>query len=262
MILNWKTGGVLLGAVFFAAVLLVKPIGVSTQFVIFDGILWDAVNPDVVVPSETAKSGYASPNAYLNKCGGSYAKNVANPLNYSFVFVIAMIAGAAVSALLRGGVAPDERQMPAVWRANFGDSPWRRYAWAFVGGFVVLYGARLAGGPGSARNGRRHVVGNGTAIGRAGELRLHLADRPAGLGHLAGDERVEPVEVGLGAARGRVGQGVTPGAAARHAVDAVGVERLHGLGQVAARHHRLPRPAPVGHRHGVGVAFLAFTFLY
>ncbi len=142
MILNWKTGGALLGIVFFAAVLLVKPIGVSTQFVVFDGILWDAVNPNAVVVSETAKSGYASPNAYLNK----YAKNVANPLNYSLIFVAAMMVGAYLSAMLRGGVDKAERQMPAVWRANFGDEPWKRYLTAFLGGAIVLYGSRLAGG--------------------------------------------------------------------------------------------------------------------
>jgi uncharacterized protein len=146
MVLNWKTGGVLLGLVFLMAVVLVKPIGVSTQFVIFDGIVWDMVNPDVVVEAPEAKSGYASPNAYLDKSGGKYAKNVANPLNYSFVFVLAMLAGAGLSALLRGGVGRDERTMPAIWRANFGEAPWKRYLTAFVGGFIVLYGARLAGG--------------------------------------------------------------------------------------------------------------------
>ncbi len=146
MILPWRLGGLVLGLVFLAAVVLVKPIGVSTQFVIFDGILWDAVNPAVVVESVDAKSGYASPNAYLNKSGGAYAKNVANPLNYSFVFVVAMIAGAAASALLRGGVPKADRVMPAVWRANFGASPGKRYFVAFVSGFMVLYGARLAGG--------------------------------------------------------------------------------------------------------------------
>ena len=144
--LPWKAGGLLLGLVFFAAVLLAKPIGVSTQFVILDGILWDAVDPNVVVASEGAKSGYASPNAYLDKSGGNYAKNVANPLNYSFVFVAAMIVGAFVSALLRGGVARDERSMPSVWRANFGGSPAKRYIVTFIAGFVVLFGARLAGG--------------------------------------------------------------------------------------------------------------------
>jgi len=146
MTLSWKAGGALLGLVFFLAVLLVKPIGVSTQFVIFDGILWDAVQPDVVVVSEEAKSGYASSNAYLDKSGGKYAKDVANPLNYSFVFVLAMMAGAALSAFLRGGVAREERWMPAVWRANFGDCRVKRSVLAFLGGVLVLYGARLAGG--------------------------------------------------------------------------------------------------------------------
>lgn len=146
MILSPRNGGILLGVVFFAAVLLVKPIGVSTQFVILDGMIWDLFAPGIVVVDETAKSGYASPNAYLDKSGGSYAKNVANPLNYSFVFVIAMMAGALVSALLRGGVGREERMMPAVWRANFGDSPAKRYAAVFVAGFIVLFGARLAGG--------------------------------------------------------------------------------------------------------------------
>ncbi|MGM0585275.1 MAG: YeeE/YedE thiosulfate transporter family protein [Pseudomonadota bacterium] len=146
MTLSWKYGGVLLGLVFFAAVALVKPIGVSTQFVIFDGILWDAVNPAAVVPSEEAASGWTSPNAYLAKSGGKYAANVADPLNYSFVFVIAMMLGAMISGLMRGGNGTRENRMPAIWRANFGDSVAARYGAAFAAGFLVLFGARLAGG--------------------------------------------------------------------------------------------------------------------
>lgn len=146
MTLSWKAGGLLLGAVFFAAVLLVKPIGVSTQFVIFDGILWNVVDPQVVVAPTEEGGNYTSSNAYLAKSGGSYAKSVANPLNYSFVFVVAMMAGALISAVMRGGVGREERAMPPVWRANFGDNPIARYAAVFVGGFIVLYGARLAGG--------------------------------------------------------------------------------------------------------------------
>lgn len=145
-VLSWKAGGLLLGLVFFAAVLLVKPIGVSTQFVIFDGILWNAIDSKTVVVSKEAKSGFTSPNAYLAKSGGKYAKSVAKPFNYSFVFVIAMMGGALLSAVLRGGVGREERAMPAVWRANFGDSVTLRYAAAFGAGFLVLYGSRLAGG--------------------------------------------------------------------------------------------------------------------
>ena len=79
MTLSWRAGGLLLGVVFFAAVLLVKPIGVSTQFVIFDGLLWNAIDDTVVVASSEAKSGFTSPNAYLAKSGGKYAKAIANP---------------------------------------------------------------------------------------------------------------------------------------------------------------------------------------
>jgi len=143
MTLNWKAGGVLLGLVFFAAVLLVKPIGVSTQFVIFDAILGDLAQPGLI--SET-EDGYTSTNAYLAKSGGKYAKSAANPLNYSFVFVLAMMAGAFLSAMARGGVSAAERRLPAIWSANYGDTPVKRYAVAFLGGFIVLYGARLAGG--------------------------------------------------------------------------------------------------------------------
>jgi uncharacterized protein len=146
MILSWRTGGLFLGLVFLAAVVLVKPIGVSTQFVIFDGMVWNSIDKTAVTQSTTNKSGYASSNPYLDKSGGAYAKNIAKPFNYSFVFVLAMIAGAAASAFLRGGVARPERSMPAIWRANYGDNPWKRYALAFASGFVVLYGARLASG--------------------------------------------------------------------------------------------------------------------
>lgn len=140
---DWKLGGVLLGLVFFAAVLLVKPIGVSTQFVILDGIVADAVSPGFITQTE---DGYTSTNAYMAKSDGKYAGSAANPLNYSFVFVLAMALGAFLSTLLKGGIGPDERRLPAIWRANYAATPWKRYAVAFVGGFVVLYGARLAGG--------------------------------------------------------------------------------------------------------------------
>ncbi|MCK0169713.1 YeeE/YedE family protein [Aliiroseovarius sp. S1123] len=143
MTLNWKIGGVALGLVFFLAVLLVKPIGVSTQFVILDGIVADVVNPELVTKTD---DGYTSTNAYLAKSGGKYAKSVANPLNYSFIFVIAMMVGAFLSAKMRGGNGADENKLPAIHYANFGDTPIKRYAIAFAGGFVVLYGARLAGG--------------------------------------------------------------------------------------------------------------------
>ncbi len=138
--LDWRVGGVALGLVFFLAILLVRPIGVSTQFVIFGGMLANLVNPDLI--TKTAE-GYTSTNAYLD---GRYAKSILNPMNYSFVFVIAMMIGAFISARIRGGNGAEDNKVPALWRANFGDNAWLRYGAVFGAGFLVLYGARLASG--------------------------------------------------------------------------------------------------------------------
>jgi uncharacterized membrane protein YedE/YeeE len=145
--LSWFKGGILLGLVILLAVVIVKPIGVSTQFVILDAIVWDAFAPDTIVENAENAKGFGSENAYLNKGGGKYAANAANPLNYSFVFVIAMIAGSGLSAFF-GGDKPQKSQksMPDVWRDKFGGSPVKRYVAVFFAGFLVLFGARLAGG--------------------------------------------------------------------------------------------------------------------
>lgn len=145
--LNWFWGGIALGIVFLLAVWIVKPIGVSTQFVILDGIVWNKISPELIIEDPESKTGYSSINPYLNKSGGKYAKNVANPDNYSFIFVVAIIFGALTSAITKGPVANrDERIMPQVWRDRFGNDATKRYLAAFIGGALVLFGARLAGG--------------------------------------------------------------------------------------------------------------------
>mgnify|MGYP000206045100 CR=1 FL=1 len=143
---RWPLGGVLLGVTFFLAVVLVKPIGVSTQFVILDGLIGSTVNPELVAPAEGSKSGYASSNAYLNKSGGKYAKNVANPLNYGLVFVLSMALGGYLGRKQSGQTLSAIDQVPTVHRDNFGGYAAVRYLMAFIGGVVVLWGARLAGG--------------------------------------------------------------------------------------------------------------------
>ena len=144
---NWKLSGIALGLAFLLAVVLVKPIGVSTQFVILDGIIWDFFSNEVVVEDVKAPKGYSSTNPYLNKSGGKYAKNVAKPLNYSFIFVLAMLAGGFLASKLQS-TQPDKKELiaPEVWRSRFGDSSAKRYIVTFVGGVLVLLGSRLAGG--------------------------------------------------------------------------------------------------------------------
>lgn len=142
---RWQLSGVALGLSFLLAVVLVKPIGVSTQFVIFDGILWDMVSPGIVVENPENTSGYGSSNLYLNKSGGKYAKSVAKPMNYSFVFVLAMIAGGLLAKLLQ---RKDEEYLyaPSSITDSLDSVSMKRVFRAFLGGTVALFGARLAGG--------------------------------------------------------------------------------------------------------------------
>ncbi len=144
---NWSVSGAALGLAFLLAVVLVKPIGVSTQFVILDGILWNLFSDEVVIQDAGAANGYSSTNPYLNKSGGKYAKSIARPLNYSFVFVLAMIAGGFLASKLQLS-RPDKKELvsPEVWRRRFGESSAKRYLFAFMGGLLVLFGSRLAGG--------------------------------------------------------------------------------------------------------------------
>ncbi len=145
MYMNWKTGGLALGLTFLLTVAVVKPIGVSTQFVILDGMIGSLFNPELVEVDAASKSGYKSSNAYLDKSGGKYAKSVANPVNYSFIFVLSMVLGGFLGARFSGNDKA-QLQIPQVHNDRFGNSPIIRYTMAFSGGVLVLWGARLAGG--------------------------------------------------------------------------------------------------------------------
>jgi hypothetical protein len=144
---NWKLGGAILGFVLVLAVFLVKPVGVSTQFVILDGMIANIVSSELIKQDDSKKHGYTSTNAYLDKSGGKYASNVANPLNYSFIFVLAMAFGAFVSARIRVKKPNKSEEIyPKVWTDKFGHSKKKRFAYVFFGGVLMLFGARLAGG--------------------------------------------------------------------------------------------------------------------
>jgi uncharacterized membrane protein YedE/YeeE len=64
--------------------------------------------------------------------------------DYGMLFLVGTFAGALVSAAL--GRSFRAEVVPAVWAERFGPSKATRLVGAFVGGVLVLYGARLAGG--------------------------------------------------------------------------------------------------------------------
>lgn len=142
----WIKKGLTLGAVFFLAVLLVKPIGVSTQFSVLSGIFHTALNESVITPDAERETGYVSTNAYYDKGDGKLAKSIMDPWNYDFVFVLAIPFGAYMAYALNDkkyrSAMSDVGQVPEQHHQSFV----RRYLPAFCGGFIILFGARMADG--------------------------------------------------------------------------------------------------------------------
>ena len=124
-VLSWFAGGLLLAGVLLFAVATQKPLGVSTQYVVAVGGIAEAVAP-----------GSTAGNAYLTKTGIK--------LGYAEWLVLGIPLGALLVAA--GTRRWRHAAVPAAWAARFGTSRTRRFAAAFLGGAVMLFGARLAGG--------------------------------------------------------------------------------------------------------------------
>lgn len=132
-LISWKTAGISLGLLLVLATALVQPLGVSTQFVVTDGMVAHKVAP-----------GFAEGNQYLAKYGVPEDWGV----GYGWMLVFGMIVGGAVTAQLLRRRQPeaDKGSMPALWTSTFGPSHAKRYLASFAGGVLLLFGARLAGG--------------------------------------------------------------------------------------------------------------------
>ncbi len=143
---TWVIKGLVLGAVFFIAVLLVKPVGVSTQFSVLSGILHSALQDSVIVEDSESASGYSSTNKYYNKDGGKIAKSIQNPWNYDFVFVLFIPVGGFLAYRL-GNKKHTNGETSTIQNSSLPvKDTIKQYALAFIGGFILLYGARMAGG--------------------------------------------------------------------------------------------------------------------
>lgn len=151
---NWIGKALILGTVFFLAALIVKPVGVSTQFSVLSGIIHSTIDPDVITKDDTRESGYISNNAYYDKSEGKLAKDIKNPLNYDFIFVLAIPVGAYIAYMLTKKRdkkqledATDTIDMTGVKISEMPkQSFFKLYIPSFVGGFLLLYGARMADG--------------------------------------------------------------------------------------------------------------------
>ncbi len=79
---------------------------------------------------------YAASNPHYNSIPG--------PGSWLFTFVLGMAVGGFVAG--RTSKRIPVRDMPPIWKKRFGDSRAKRYTATFFGGFLILFGSRLAGG--------------------------------------------------------------------------------------------------------------------
>lgn len=75
-------------------------------------------------------------NAYWTKHAAKW--------DYGSLFLIGTMLGAFLSAFASGSFRIEK--VPKVWSQGFGHSTTARFVAAFVGGIIVMYGARMAGG--------------------------------------------------------------------------------------------------------------------
>lgn len=142
---SWLLKAVFLGLVFAVSILLIKPVGVSTQFSMIGGMIHSAVDSSVITEDMSNKNGYSSTNAYYDRGEGSLAKSIKNPLNFAMVFLLALPLGGFMAWFMdseKKKKAQQEEERRAQAKTFFE----KYYIREFLAGFIFLFGARLAGG--------------------------------------------------------------------------------------------------------------------
>jgi uncharacterized membrane protein YedE/YeeE len=123
----------------FAFLLSDHPLGVSTAYARSSGMIETAIR------GEKARR-------------RPYYQKFAPEIDWEWMLVIGLIAGAALSAILSGDFA--WRFVPGAWASHFGDGWLLRWSTAFIGGAIMGVGARWANGctSGHALSGTMQLV--------------------------------------------------------------------------------------------------------
>lgn len=110
-----------------------KALGTSTSFVGAAGSALCTVAPDHVASS-----------AYYLKEYGAKDGGFKPIFDWQMSLDVALVLGAFLAAWL--GRTLSKESVPSVWAQRFGPSVAKRYLAAFIGGFILIFGARMAGG--------------------------------------------------------------------------------------------------------------------
>lgn len=148
---RWIKGALILGFSFFISIFIIKPIGVSTQFSVLSGIVHSTVEKDVIIEDSSRDTGYKSTNEYYDKSEGKLAKSIKNPMNYDFIFVLSIPLGGLIgyNLLKRKNKNNENDASCDIETCSIDDdkkSFLAKYAPNFIGGFLLLFGARMTDG--------------------------------------------------------------------------------------------------------------------
>ena len=118
--------GALIGVISWFSVLTAgKYLGVSTTFVRTIGMIESLFTPDRV----------ASLPYFIKE----------KPIvDWQWMEVLGILIGAFIASKLSGDFK--RRFVPPMWRMRFGLSRWKRWIVAFLGGLIMMFGARMADG--------------------------------------------------------------------------------------------------------------------
>ena len=132
---KWILKGIFLGSVFFISILLIKPIGISTQFSVASGMIHSAIQDDIVFRKGNE---FYSLIDYYNQ--DSIAKNIIIPYNYGLIFAVGIFLGGMLGRIFF------RKNEEFIEKQSLLEGDGISRIKLFVGGILLLFGARMAGG--------------------------------------------------------------------------------------------------------------------
>jgi uncharacterized protein len=129
---SWVTGGVALGVWNILIFLSGNHLGTTTAYAQTTGYVTQFFS-DSFIPVSSWTAG---------TCGGSGTLQV----GWQWMLVLGVFLGGLLGRVIHGKGTQEVEKIPETWVERFGNRPKLRLSHAFIGGFIMLIGSRLAGG--------------------------------------------------------------------------------------------------------------------
>jgi len=128
---SWVKAGIALGILNIIIFLSGNHLGTTTFYSQTTGYITSFFFPEWIPISSWTKG----------TCGGSESLSV----GWQWLFVMGLFIG-ALTGNRTSKVKISKEEVPKMWSERFGEKPRLRFTHAFIGGFLLLFGSRLAGG--------------------------------------------------------------------------------------------------------------------